>query len=193
MAVDESDSRRLAVRKLDRQAKAEARAGQSQLVFADGVEEPRPVAQDDGHAGNRVPDHVAKAAQAGERNADLVPVRSQRQVFRGSDGQQALGAGRDDAGVGNVERKAGAGREGLGQGNGSLMQLAGVVGVGVERGHGKGCVPAADANPLPVERGGDLQRDARERRLAVVADGDQARGRRCAARRCAGERPDRER
>ena len=53
------------------------------------------------------------------------------------------------------------------------MQLAGVVGVGVERGYWKGDVVAVDANPLPVERGGDLQRDARERGFAVVADGEE--------------------
>ncbi len=140
MAVDESDGGRLAVGKFDGEAKAEARTGQAQLVLADLVEEPRAVAQDDGHAGDRVPDHVAKAAQAGEGDADLVPVGVQRQFFGGSNGQQALRGGRDDAGVGDVKWKAGAGRERLGEGNGGLVKLAGVVGVGVERGHGKGNV-----------------------------------------------------
>ncbi len=53
------------------------------------------------------------------------------------------------------------------------MQLAGMVGVGVERGYGDGRVFAVDANPFPVERGGDLQRNAGERSFAVVAHRDQ--------------------
>ena len=80
-----------------------------------------------------------------------------------------------------------AGGERLGERDGGLVQLAGVVGVGVERGDREGSVVAADANALPVERGGDLQRDAGERRFAVVADGERGRGRRSAAsagRRC---------
>ena len=53
------------------------------------------------------------------------------------------------------------------------MQLAGVVGVGVERGYLEGDVLAVYADALPIERGGELQRDAGERDLAVVADGDE--------------------
>ena len=74
MAVDEGDGGRLAVGKLDGEAQAEVRAGEAQLVLAHLVEEARAVAQDDGDAGDRVPDDVAKAAQAGEGDADLVPV-----------------------------------------------------------------------------------------------------------------------
>ena len=106
VAVDEGDGGRLAVGELDGEAQAEARAGQPQLVLADLVEEARAVAQKDGNAGDRVPDHIAKAAQAGEGEADLVPVGVQRQVFGGADGEQALGGERDRAGVGDVELEA---------------------------------------------------------------------------------------
>jgi hypothetical protein len=98
----------LAVGKLDGEAQAEARAGQPQLVLADLVEEARAVAQNDGRAGDRVPDHVAKAAQAGERDADLVPVRVQGHVVRGADGQQALGGGA--MGRSRSRRAGGSGR-----------------------------------------------------------------------------------
>ena len=80
MAVDERHGGRLAVGKLDGEPQAEVRAGEAQLVLADLVEEPRAVAQNHRNAGDRVPDHVAKAAQAGEGDADLVPVRVQRHV-----------------------------------------------------------------------------------------------------------------
>ena len=53
------------------------------------------------------------------------------------------------------------------------MKLAGVVDVGVERGDGVEGVVAGDANALPVERGGDLQRDVGEGGFAVVAHGDE--------------------
>ena len=62
------------------------------------------------------------------------------------------------------------------------MQLARVIGVGVQRGDRKGNIFACDANLLPVERRGDLQRNVRERSLAVIAhrheaaNGDLVRG-----------------
>ncbi len=52
-------------------------------------------------------------------------------------------------------------------------KLAGVIDVGVERGDGEGDVVAGEADALPVERRGDLQRDVGERRFAVVAHGDE--------------------
>ena len=73
-------------------------------------------------------------------DADLVPVGVEGDFFGGSDGEQALGAGGDDAGVGDVKLQACAGRERLGERDGGFVQLAGVVGVGVERGDGEGDV-----------------------------------------------------
>ena len=103
VAVDERHGGRLAVRKFDRQPQAEMRAGQAQLVLAHLVEKPRSVAKDHGNARNRIPDHVAEAAQAGECHADAVPIRVQGHVVGGSNGQQALGRGGDGAGVSDVE------------------------------------------------------------------------------------------
>ena len=80
---------------------------------------------------------------------------------------------RDRAGIGDVELEGCAGRERLGEGDGRLVQLAGVVDVGVERGDGERRIRPCDANALPVERGGDLQRNAREGGFAVVAHGDE--------------------
>ena len=173
MAVDEGDVGGLAVGELDGEAQTEAGAGHAQLVFADFVEEAGAVAQDDGDARYRVPDHIAKPAQAGEGDADAVPVGVEGHVVRGADRQQALSGGGDGAGVGEVELKAAAGRQGLGERDGGLVQLAGVVGVGVERGYLERHVVGVETDALPVERGGDLERDAAERRLAVVADRDQ--------------------
>ena len=72
------------------------------------------------------------------RPVKSAPISSQSEwrasVFRGADGEQALGIGRDGAGVGGVELKGCAGSERRGERNGGLVQLAGVVGVGVERG-----------------------------------------------------------
>jgi len=48
-----------------------------------------------------------------------------------------------------------------------------VVGVGIEGGDGEGDVFAGDADALPVEGGGDLERDVGEGGFAVVADGDE--------------------
>jgi hypothetical protein len=53
------------------------------------------------------------------------------------------------------------------------MQLAAVVGVGVEGGDRECGVAAENADALPVERGGDLERNAGERGLAIVADGEE--------------------
>ena len=82
MAVDEGDGGRVAVRKLDGEAQAEARAGHAQLVLAHLVEDARAVAEDDGNAGGRVPDDVAEAAQAGEVDADRVPIGVEGDVAR---------------------------------------------------------------------------------------------------------------
>ena len=145
------------------------RPGDAQLVFADLVEEPGSVAQNHGHARHRVPNHIAEAAQPGEGHADPVPVRVQRHVLGGSDHQQPLRRGGDDAGVGYIELQALPGRERLGEGHGRLVQLPRMVCVGVQRRHLEGHVFGVHANPLPVQRRGDLQRDARQRSLAVVA------------------------
>ncbi len=103
---------------------------------------------------------------------DFVPVGVEGERLRRTEGDEALGAGRDDAGVDGVELEAGAGRERRGERDSGLVELAGVVGVRVERGHGEGDAAAGEADLFPVERRGDLQRDAGERGFAVVADGD---------------------
>ena len=111
MAVDEGDGGRLAVRKLDGEAQAEARARHAKLVLAHLVEDARAVAEDDGNAGGGVPDDVAEAAQAGEVDADRVPVGVEGDVIGRADGDEALRRLRDDAGVGDVELEGCAGGE----------------------------------------------------------------------------------
>jgi len=91
MAVDERDCGGLAMRKLDGKAQVEMRACEPELVLAHLVEETRAVAQHDRGAGDRIPDHVSEATQAGKRKADLIPVRVQRHVAGRADGQQPLG------------------------------------------------------------------------------------------------------
>ena len=178
MPVDEGDGGGLAVGKLVGEAQAEARAGHAELLPAHFVEELRSIAQENRLAGDRVPDHVAEAAQAGKIDAHLVPVRMLGHAVRGADGHEALGGGGDRSGVGHVEPEALAGRKRLGERNQGLVQLAGVIGVRVDGGHLEGGVlklalGAVEANLLPVERGGDLERNVAERALAVVANGEE--------------------
>jgi hypothetical protein len=109
------------------------------LWVADFVEEAGAVAEDDGDAGDGIPDDVAEAAQAGEGGGGSGPSRSgglRRRGFRWY--EEALGVGGDGAGVGDVKLEGGAGGERLGEGDGGFMELAGVVGVGVEDGDGEG-------------------------------------------------------
>ncbi len=89
-----------------------------------------------------------------------------------SDGEETASGGGDGAGVGDVELKRCAGGKRLGERHGGFVELAGVVGVGVEGGDREADVAAGDADALPVEGRGDLQRNARQRRVAGVADGD---------------------
>src|SRR6266568_3909172 len=149
MSVYESDGGRLAVGEFDGEAKAECGAGKMELVGSDLVEEASSVAENDGNARNRIPNDIAKAAQTGERGADLVPVGMKSRVFGSSDREEALGGGGDRPGIGDVELEGRAWGKRLRQRDGSLMKLAGVVGVGVEGGDGKGHIAAADTNPLP--------------------------------------------
>src|SRR5580658_8057354 len=173
MAVDEGDGWGDAVGELDRKAQAEESSGEAELVLADFVEEARAVAEDDGDAGDGVPDDVAEAAEAGEVGGDLVPVRVEGYVVRGADGEEALGAGGDGAGVSDVKLEGCAGGERRGEGDGGFVELAGVVGVRVEGGYGEGCVACAETDALPGEGAGDLQRDVGEGLAAVIADGEQ--------------------
>ena len=76
----------LAVGEFDGEAEAEARASEAELVRADLVEEASAVAEQDGDAGDGVPDDVAKAAQAGEGETDLVPVGVEGEIVRRADG-----------------------------------------------------------------------------------------------------------
>ena len=87
------------------------RAGHAELVLAHLVEDARAVAEDDGNAGDGIPDDVAETAQAGEVDADRVPVGVEGGVVRRADGEKALGGLRDGAGVGDVELKGCAGSE----------------------------------------------------------------------------------
>ena len=89
-----------------------------------------------------IPDDVAEAAQAGEVDADGVPIGVEGDVVGGSDGEEALRRLGDGAGVGDVELEGCAGGERLGERDGGLVKLAGVVDVGVERGDGEGGVVA---------------------------------------------------
>ena len=140
-------------------------------MLAHLVEETRAVSQHDRSAGDRIPDHVAKAAEAGKRKADLIPVRVKRHVFWRADGYQPLGGERDHARVSRVELEGLARRERSGKRHDCLVQLAGVVGVGIDGVYLEGNIFCADANVLPIERGGNLQWNAGERSFAVVADG----------------------
>jgi len=149
------------------------------LCFSHFTEEPRAVAQNDRDAGDRVPDHVAKAAQPGEGNTDLVPLRVQGHAFRRAGGRQAPGGESNLSRISDVELERVAGGERRSQRDGRLMQLARVINVGAEGSHLKSDVfalasRAVDANAFPVERGGDLQRKAGQRGLAVVAHGKQS-------------------
>ena len=96
-----------------------------------------------------IPDDVAEAAQAGEVDADRVPVGVEGDVVGGADGEETLRGGGDGAGVGDVELEGCAGRERLGERDGGLVKLAGVVGVGVERGDGEGDVVAVRCECAP--------------------------------------------
>ena len=111
MAVDEGNGGRLAVGKLVGEAETEMRASHAELVLAHLVEDARAVAEDDGNAGDGIPDDVAEAAQAGEVDADGVPIGVEGGVAGGADGEEALGGLRDGAGVGDVELKGRAGGE----------------------------------------------------------------------------------
>ena len=99
------------------------------------------------------------------------------EVLWGADGEEAMGVGLNDAGVGGVNLEGCAGRERSGEGDDCLMELAGVVHVRVdggllERGVVKIGIRAGDADLLPVERRGELQGKMREGRGAAVADGE---------------------
>src|ERR1039458_9647266 len=60
MAIDECDCGRLAVGKLISEAEAEMRACHAEFVLAHFVEDASAVAENDGDAGDGVPDDVAK-------------------------------------------------------------------------------------------------------------------------------------
>ena len=62
------------VGKLDSETQAKMGADEAEFLPADFVEEARAIAQDRGNARDRIPDHVAKPAQTGERHGDLIPV-----------------------------------------------------------------------------------------------------------------------
>ncbi len=173
VSVDESDGGSLPVGKLDCQTQPKPSPGQPQLMLPHFVKEPRSVAQDHRNGRNRIPDDVAKTAKASEVGIDLVPVRVQRHILRRADSQETLRVGGNSAGVRDVELEGRAGRERRGERNGGLVKLAGVIGVRIEDGDREGYVFAGDQDALPIELRGDLQRNAGQRRFAVIADGQE--------------------
>ena len=103
---------------------------------------------------------------------DFIPIRMEGNVVGSSDGEEPLRRLGDDAGVGDVELESRARRERRGEGmaascswpvwSTSELSVATV----------KATSWPGDADALPIERRGNLQRDMIERGFAVVADGD---------------------
>src|ERR1019366_5345057 len=102
VAVNEGNGRCVALRELDGEPQPEARSGDAQFVLTNFIEKPRAVAKDDGDSRGRIPDYVAKPAQAGKGQADPVPIRMQRCILGRSNCEKPLGRGSDCAGVGYV-------------------------------------------------------------------------------------------
>ena len=121
-------------------------------MLAHFVEDASAVTQDNGNAGDGIPDDVSKPAQPGEVDGDRVPVGVKGRVIGCADGDEALGGLRDGAGVGDVELKSCAGSERSSERDGSFVKLAGVIDVGVERSDGESDVVAGEANGFPIER-----------------------------------------
>ena len=134
MAVDESNSGRLAVGKLDREPQAEARAGERSFCSPISSKSRAPSPRITGTLDTGYQTTLPKPRRPVKANADLVPVGVQGDVVGRADGEQALRIGRDLAGVGDVELEVAPGASG-GERDRRFVQLAGVVGVGVERGH----------------------------------------------------------
>ena len=137
--------------------KSEACAGHAQLVLTHFVKDARAVAENDGNAGDGVPDDVAEAAQAGEVDVDRVPIGMESNVRRRADDDKALRRLGDGAGVGDIELESCAGSEGRSERNGGLVKLASVVESELSVAMVKATsLPQADA--LPIERRRNLQR-----------------------------------
>ncbi len=115
MAVDKGDGGRLAVGEFTGELKAEACSRHAKLVLTHFVKDAGTIAEDDRHAGNGIPDDVAEASEAGEVDADCVPVSMEGDISGRADVGEALRGLGDDAGVGDVELERGAGSEWLGE------------------------------------------------------------------------------
>ena len=163
------------MRKFNGEPDPEMRSREALFVRADLVKKPSPFAQERRDAGDGIPGHVAESPQSGERDADLVPIRVQSHLRRCVNHIQPLRGGGNVARVDDVELERCAGSERLRERDGSFAQLAGVVHVRfekchrednvLERGAGRG-----NADPFPLESRGNLQRNAGQWRLAVVAN-----------------------
>src|ERR1700733_9009683 len=172
MAVDESNCRRVAMRKFSGEAQAEMSACHTKFVLAHLIEDARAVTEDNGNGGRRVPNYVAEAPKTGEIAVDLIPIGMEGHIIGRPNCQETLRGLQDGSGIGDVELESCAGSEWGGNGDRGLVQLAGVVNVGVERGDGEGGVAAGDADALPGKGRRDLQWNVGERSYAVVANGD---------------------
>ena len=171
--VDERDGGLLSTRIFDGEAETEARVGERELVAADFIEDARAIAEEDGETGGRIPGNVTEAAEAGKGGRDFVPVGVEGNAFRSAEGDEPLRGGGDRAGIRDVELEGVAWRERRGKRDDGFVELAGMVGVGVERGDGERRIAAGEANLFEGERRRELQGDAGEGGLAVVAHGDE--------------------
>ncbi len=177
---------------LDGEAKVDGGGFFGEAKFADGLEELCAVAEEELGCGDGIPEDIAEAAQGGDEGggcgvgatgaggvgagADGVPVGVEGLGGGRADAFEAGGVDGDGAGVDGVEGDGGAGREGCGEGEDDFRGAAGVVGVGVDEVLGerkrKGAGRGDESGAVPDERGGDLERNARERLAAGVAEGD---------------------
>ena len=177
MAVDKGDGRRLPVRKFNREAQAEFGAGETELVFADFVEEAGAVAEDHRDGGDGYQTTLPKP----RRPVNAVSIWSQSERRATSWGVPMASSRCADGAMApeyvTSSWMSAPGARGCGERHRGLVELAGVVGVGVEGCHLKRNVLAEHANAFPVERGRDLERNAAEWGFAVIAHGEQGANR----------------
>ena len=135
-AAEEGGVGRVA-RVLDGETEADGCGGLTEAGVAHGLEETRAVAEEDGRRGGGKPEDVAESAQGGERGRDGVPVGGEGLVAGRADAREALGGGRDCAGVERDEGEGRAGSEWTRERDDGFVHQAGVVGVGVDEAGGE--------------------------------------------------------
>src|SRR5579871_6112639 len=141
LSVDNGNGRSLAVGELRSEAQAEGRASGVEFLAGYFFEEPGSITEEDGKAGDGIPDHIAETAKTCKRWADFVPVSVRCGVFWrcgvvGRSSRKPTACGRDSSGVGDVELHSCARSQGLWQGYNYFVQLACVIGVGIDGGRG---------------------------------------------------------